>query len=251
MEELKTALDRIRDAGFIGTNCTIPLKFAALEACDHVDDLAVKLGAVNTIAFEDGSTFGSNSDGPGFLRAVREAFSIDVSDLRVMILGAGGGAGRAVAVQCALENPERLVLVNRTREKAEAVAEEVAPYLSDEKVHHSATRLSVAEWTLGEMEPELAEVDLIVNATSIGMKRSDPELIPPHMLSPYHMVFDMIYSPARTRLLADALAAGARVTNGLAMLLHQGAISFETWFAREAPLEAMRQGLEQAAAKQI
>lgn len=242
--DFRTALAGIRDLGFHGTNCTIPLKFAAIDTCDHVDDLARKLGAVNTITFEDGLAYGSNSDGPGFLRAVREEFGIDLSDLRVMILGAGGGAGRAVAIQCALESPERLVLVNRTREKAEALCEEIAPMFTDEKLHASAARLSVADWAPAALESELGEIDLIINATSLGMKRSDAELIPAHLLAPHHLVYDMIYSPPRTRLLADASAAGARTANGLSMLLHQGAISFETWFNREAPLEAMRSGLQ-------
>ena len=240
------ALDLIRARGFLGTNCTIPLKFAALEACDHVDDLAVKLGAVNTISLEEGKVFGSNSDGPGFLRAIREAFAIDAHDLRIMILGAGGGAGRAVTVQCALETPERLVLVNRTREKAESLRAEIAPMLEDEMIHSASSRVKVAEWSDAGLEAELGNVDLIVNASSLGMKRSDSALIPPHLLQPHHLVYDMVYSPQRTKLLIDAQSAGARTANGLSMLLHQGAISFETWFNREAPLETMRSSLEAA-----
>jgi shikimate dehydrogenase len=241
------ALAAIKDQGFIGTNCTIPLKFAALEACDHVDELAGKLGAVNTICFEDGKIFGSNSDGPGFLRAIREAFAIDAHDLRIMILGAGGGAGRAVTIQCALETPERLVLANRTREKAELLRAEVAPCFEDELIHAASSRLEVAEWSHDGLEAELNNIDLIVNATSLGMKRSDPDLIPAHLLQPHHLVYDMVYSPQRTKLLSDAQNAGARTANGLSMLLHQGAISFETWFNREAPLDIMRRSLEDAA----
>ena len=249
--EFGKALEAIKDLGFHGTNCTIPHKFAALQACDHTDDLATKLGAVNTIAFEDGQSFGSNSDGPGFLRAVREAFGIDIRDLRVLILGAGGGAGRAVAVQCALEQPERLVLVNRTRSKAEELHTEISPYLRDEHVHAAASRLQVADWSPEALAPLLGDIDLIVNATSLGMKRSDPDLLPAHLIQPHHMVYDMVYSPARTKLLADAAAAGARTANGLSMLLHQGAISFETWFNREAPLEVMRRSLLEAVNSKI
>ncbi|MCP4849762.1 MAG: shikimate dehydrogenase [Verrucomicrobiaceae bacterium] len=240
------ALALIQEKGFLGTNCTIPLKFAALGACDHVDDLALKLGVVNTISLEDGKIFGSNSDGPGFLRAVREAFAIDAHDLRIMILGAGGGAGRAVTVQCALEAPERLVLVNRTREKAESLRAEIAPMLEDEAIHSASSRVKVAEWSDAGLEAELGNIDLIVNATSLGMKRSDPALIQPHLLQPHHLVYDMVYSPQRTKLIADAQNNGARTANGLSMLLHQGAISFETWFNREAPLETMRNALQAA-----
>jgi len=240
------ALKLIQEREFLGTNCTIPLKFAALEACDHVDELALKLGAVNTISLEDGKVFGSNSDGPGFLRAIREAFAIDAHDLRIMILGAGGGAGRAVTVQCALEAPERLVLVNRTREKAESLRAEIAPMLEDEVIHSASSRVKVAEWSDAGLEAELGNIDLIVNATSLGMKRSDPALIQPHLLQPHHLVYDMVYSPQRTKLIADAHNTGARTANGLSMLLHQGAISFETWFNREAPLETMRTSLQSA-----
>jgi shikimate dehydrogenase len=246
----REALNLIRKREFIGTNCTIPLKFAALEACDQVDDLAMKLGAVNTISLDGDKVFGSNSDGPGFLRAVREAFAIDVRDLRIMILGAGGGAGRAVTVQCALEAPERLVLVNRTREKAESLRDEIAPMLEDEMIHAASSRVTVAEWSDQQLESELGNVDLIVNATSLGMKRSDPPLIPPHLLQPHHLVYDMVYSPRRTRLIADAENAGARAENGLSMLLHQGVISFETWFNLEAPVETMRHALEAALQEQ-
>ena len=244
--DFREAINLIKKREFIGTNCTIPHKFAALKACDHVDELAMKLGAVNTISLDDGKVFGSNSDGPGFLRAVREAFSIDIHDLRIMILGAGGGAGRAVTVQCALEAPERLVLVNRTLEKAESLRDEIAPMLEDEVIHAASSRVSVAEWSERQLEAELDQVDLIVNATSLGMKRSDPPLIPPHLLQPHHLVYDMVYSPRRTKLITDAENAGARATNGLSMLLHQGAISFETWFNLEAPLETMRDSLERA-----
>ena len=244
--DFSKALRHIKERGFVGTNCTIPLKFAALEACDHVDQLALKLGAVNTISFEEGRIFGSNSDGPGFLRAIREAFAIDAHDLRIMILGAGGGAGRAVTVQCALEAPERLVLVNRTREKAESLRAEIAPMLEDEMIHAASSRVKVVEWSDEGLESELGNIDLIVNATSLGMKRSDPALIPTHLLQPHHLVYDMVYSPQRTRLVIDAESAGARAANGLSMLLHQGAISFETWFNREAPLETMRSCLKAA-----
>jgi len=204
------ALKKVHSLGFHGVNCTIPHKLAALRACDHTDGLATKLGAVNTITFEDGKTHGSNSDGPGFLRAIREAFGIDLGDLRILILGAGGGAGRAIAIQCALEHPERLVLVNRTRDKAEALREEIAPLLHDEHIHAAAQRLVLADWSPEALAPLLDDIDLIVNATPLGMKRSDPELLPSHLLQPHHMVYDMIYNPARTRLLADAEAAGAR-----------------------------------------
>ena len=120
--------------GFLGVNVTIPHKFEALAAVDVVEPLAQKLGAVNTVAIRDGKLHGFNSDGPGFLRSVREAFGVEARELRILILGAGGGAGRAVAVQCTLENCQRLVLVNRTATKAASLASELASSCSSTSV---------------------------------------------------------------------------------------------------------------------
>lgn len=182
----------------------------------------------------------------GFVRAIREEFGVDLSDLRVLILGAGGGAGRAVATQCAVEGCERLILVNRTVEKALALREELLPYFADERLQGAHDRLDALPWEESAIAPQIGDIDLIVNASSRGMKRSDAPLLPAHLLAPHHLVYDMIYSPPRTRLLTDAASAGARAANGLSMLLHQGAISFEYWFNREAPLSAMRKGLQSA-----
>ncbi len=242
-DELKPALEKVRDLGFLGVNCTIPHKFAALEAVDVVDDLARRLGAVNTLVFEDGKMLGFNSDGPGFLRALREEFSLDANDLRILVLGAGGGAGRAVATQCAIEHCERLVLVNRSHEKSLLLAGQLAPYFRDDRLAGAVERLQAVPWDEKHLAEQLENTDLIINATSLGMKRADPDLLPSHLLQPHHLVYDMVYSPPRTRLLAEAAANGARTANGLSMLLYQGAISFEHWFNREAPVAAMREGL--------
>jgi shikimate dehydrogenase len=245
-EEFSEALTTIRGLGFIGTNCTIPHKFNAIQAMDEVDDLARKLGAVNTVVFEDEKMVGFNSDGPGFVRAIREEFNVDLRDLRILILGAGGGAGRAVATQCAVESCERLVLVNRTAEKAESLKGELLPYFADDRLLGAHDRLEAVAWEESTLAPLIGDIDLIVNATSCGMRRSDAALLPAHLLAPHHLVYDMIYSPPKTRLLSDAASVGARTANGLSMLLHQGAISFECWFNREAPLKAMRKGLQEA-----
>src|SRR5438445_8008376 len=118
--ELRSALRFLRELDFVGVNLTVPHKVAAFE---QVDETATGVGAVNTIRIRDKKLIGSNTDGEGFLRAIRSEFSVDVRELRVLIVGAGGGTGHAIAWQCALENCERLVLVNRTLEKANALAE--------------------------------------------------------------------------------------------------------------------------------
>ncbi len=226
--------------GFLGVNITIPHKFEALDAVDVLDPLARQLGAVNTLAIRDGRLHGYNSDGPGFLRSVREAFGVEARDLRVLILGAGGGAGRAVAVQCALEHCPRLVLANRTAAKAEGLAAEVSKL-------SPTTETTVIPWTDATVAAAMSGVDLIVNATSLGMKEGDAQLVPPGALAARHLVFDMVYrAGGETQLLAAAGRAGAKVVDGLTLLLHQGAISFEHWFDRPAPLNVMRTGLQNA-----
>lgn len=226
--------------GFLGVNITIPHKFEALDAVDVLDPLARQLGAVNTLAIRDGKLHGYNSDGPGFLRSVREVFGVEVQDLRVLILGAGGGAGRAVAVQCALEHCPKLVLANRTVSKADKLADEVTKFSQRSEVR-------VIPWTDEAVAAEMNGIDLIVNATSLGMKSGDAKLVPAEALQSRHRVFDMVYRAAgETPLLADAKLAGARTVDGLTLLLHQGAISFEHWFDRPAPLEVMRESLRNA-----
>ena len=228
--------------GFLGVNITIPHKFEALSEVDEVDELAAALGAVNTLVIRDGRLLGRNSDGPGFVRSVREAFGVGLADLRVLILGAGGGAGRAVAVQSALEGCGKLVLANRSIEKAEVLAGEI-------RTVGRCRDVTVLGLTDNEIAPAAADVDLIVNATSLGMKSEDVRLLPAAAMEARHLVFDMVYRPdGETPLLADAKAVGARTVDGITLLLHQGAISFEHWFGRPAPLDVMRKGLREAVA---
>ena len=223
--------------GFLGVNCTIPHKFEALDAVDEVDDLARKLGAVNTVAIRDGRLLGYNSDGPGFLRSVEEAFGTSVRGLRALIIGAGGGAGRAVAVQCALEQCAKLVLVNRTVEKLEPLIREV-------RTHAPGLDVSAHAWTNEELGRVIGDADLIVNASPLGMKPGDADLFDLSLLRSTHLVYDMVYrSDGDTPFIAAGKAAGANTCNGLVLLLHQGAISFGHWFGEPVPLEAMREAL--------
>lgn len=229
-EEFADAVRACQQKGFLGINCTIPHKHAALAIADEADPLARRLGVANTLAFRGGKIHAWNTDGVGLTRALSEEFELDPQSQRVLILGAGGGAGRAAAIYFALAGCPHLALANRTREKIERLAEELAALMP-------AERISL------QTEPCLEDVDLVINATSVGMKPDDPPLIPPTLFQPRHVVFDMIYSPPETRLLRDAQAAGARIANGLSMLLHQGAASLEHWLERPAPVDAMRRGL--------
>ncbi|WP_166647073.1 shikimate dehydrogenase [Prosthecobacter fusiformis] len=228
--------------GFVGVNITIPHKFEALDAVDVVDPLARRLGAVNTLAIRDGKMHGFNTDGPGFLSSVKEAFNADVKDLRILILGAGGGAGRAVAVQSVLAGCRHLLLATRTESKLVPLMQELAT------IPDSTTQLSVCTLDHDDLARQLQNVDLIVNATSLGMKAEDELLLPTSCLEARHFVYDMVYrASGPTELIQAATAAGARHADGMSLLLHQGAISFEHWFPGvTAPLEAMRAGLAAA-----
>lgn len=242
-EELAEALRLLPESGFLGVNLTIPHKAAAMPLLDVVDPHASRLGVVNTVLVEEGKLIGFNTDGPGLVRAVRSEFSVDLRDLRIMVLGAGGGAGRAIATQCALEGCERLVLVNRTFDKAVALAADLADCFKGPRLLGPFPRLEAVPWEQPVLASRLEHIDLVINATSCGMKRTDPSVLPASILQPHLMIYDTIYTAHRTPLLLDADSVGARGANGLSMLLYQGALAFEIWFNREAPIEAMRRGL--------
>jgi shikimate dehydrogenase len=242
-ERFDEVLRALPAAGFLGANVTIPHKAAALAGVDEADAYARASGSVNTIVVNGDRLLGFNTDGPGLVRAIREEFSVDLRDLRVVLLGAGGGAGRAIAVQCAMERCERLVLVNRTVEKIQPLAAELAPYFQTEKLSGPAERIVAIPFDDDALQRELENADILINATSLGMKRTDPPVISPALLTANLLVYDTVYAGGTSRLLEDAAAAGARCANGLGMLLHQGALSFEIWFNRAAPLEEMRRAL--------
>jgi shikimate dehydrogenase len=240
--ELRKAIGLIRKMKFVGLNLTIPHKIGALELIDAADDNVKRIGAVNVIKVEDGKLRGFNTDGRGFARAVREEFSVDLRDLRVMLLGAGGAA-RAIALQCAKENCERLVIANRTFENAQKLADQLRDFFAGPKVLGPVARLQAIPFEEPAIRFQIGHVDLIVNATPVGLNRGDPSPIPSRLLAPHVMVYDTIYSAERTPLVSAAIEAGARAANGLSMLLHQGALAFEIWFQREAPIEVMRKAL--------
>lgn len=208
--ELRAALELMRAQDFVGVNLTAPHKIAAMSALDYVDETAAAVGAVNTIAFRHGKLRGSNTDTSGFADAIREAFAVDVRSLRVVILGAGG-ASRAIAAAC---------------RNAEVWSRQT----------HSPDQLRAL----------VRDAELIVNATPVGLSPDDAPLLDADAFRAGQLVFDTIYEPSRTRLLLEAEKAGARVANGLGMLLHQGAKAFEIWFNRPAPIETMRAALGSA-----
>ncbi len=235
-ETLKNALAGARDLGFVGLNLTVPHKIAALPLMDDLDTEAQTLGAVNTVVVRDGRLHGTNTDGYGFVKALEEEFSLSLKGHHIMILGAGG-VGRALAGKCALEQAAKITVANRTPDKAHSLARELAG--------HGTVCEAVAldAETLARVLPD---ADLVVNATAVGLQGSNELPIRPEHFVAGQCVLDMIYRPPVTPFLEIAQQAGARVANGLSMLLHQGARAFELWTGEKAPIEPMRTALQQA-----
>jgi shikimate dehydrogenase len=241
-EELPAAVETMRRLPFAGWNCTVPHKLAMKELVDALDDSAVAAGGVNTVLNEDGRLTGFSTDGRGWVRAIRDDFGLDVRDLRILVLGAGG-AGQAIARQCALEGCERLAIANRTFEKAQELTTQLKRHFHSSKLLGADARLKAVPWHEAALSHELNTIDLIVNGTSLGLKPTDPPVLPARILQPHLCVYDTIYNPAPTGLLRAAAEVGARTANGLSMLLHQGALAWEIWTGKTAPVAEMRKAL--------
>lgn len=225
--DLAPALRGLAAAGLAGVNLTVPHKIMALRMLSRCDPTARHLQAANTVVFSRGKLHGFNTDGHGLLAALREEFGFHPRGRTIAIVGCGG-AGRGAAIQLALAGARELVLLNRTRSKAASVARHI-------RTLHLKTRCAFTP------QP----CDLAIQATSLGLRPSDPAPIAPSdwdRLRP-RFFLDMIYRPAETRCLREARKCGCRVANGAAMLLHQGARAFEIWTGRRAPLATMRRAL--------
>jgi shikimate dehydrogenase len=240
--ELGEALALFQDNGFLGLNVTLPLKRVAVELMDELDEDATQIGAINTVTIRDGKSIGSNTDGFGFARAIREEFSVDLRDLRILLIGAGGAA-HGIAYEAARAHCERLVVANRTRERAEELVKRLQHFFAGPRVLGPVSRLQAIGLKESELRTQIPNVDLVVNSTPVGLNRSDLPILPGRVLEPHLMVFDTIYANQGTPLLEAAGAMGARGANGASMLLHQGARAFEIWHGQEAPLAAMRAAL--------
>jgi shikimate dehydrogenase len=230
-KNLRAAIAGAKVMGFAGLNLTVPHKLLAVDMVDVLDESAIKWGAVNTIRFDEAGAIGFNTDADAIITALREAFAMELRGAKVLLLGAGG-AGRTAALKLASENVAELFLVNRTQNKAGEIANEV-------KKRFPSVKIMVGH-------PK-ADVDLILNATSLGLKADDSSPLDEKQfpLNQTRAVYDMIYRPAETALLKSAKVAGCKTANGLGMLLHQGAKAFEIWTGKTAPLDMMRRALEQ------
>jgi shikimate dehydrogenase len=236
-EELDLTLQKLVHLGFLGLNITLPHKRAILPYLHEVSDQATFLGSVNTISIRNEKLFGYNTDGPGFVTALKEEWNLLLPSQRILILGASGGAGRAIAAQCILEGCLELYVASRTPETLTAEVERLSQFSKGTIPIHT---VELSDAGIASVMPH---VDLIVNATSVGMSENDPLLISPHLFNEDQYCYDIVYSSTTTPLMKSALQAGSQATNGLSMLLYQGALAFQIWFEQDPPIEIMRQAL--------
>ncbi len=222
--EAGAAVAAVRSLGICGASVTIPHKEGVVEYLDEVEPVAAKIGAVNTLVVEaEGRIVGHNTDWIGANRALAEA-GVELATATVLLLGAGGSA-RAIGFGL-LAAGARVVLANRSEDKGQRLAAELG-----------CDFVPLAE-------VDRCEADVLLNATAVGMaplERLSP--VPESVLGRFQTVFDIVYAPRQTRLLAAAAARGCRCVEGLAMLLYQGVAQFELWTGRPAPVEVMREAI--------
>jgi len=234
--DLSAALAGARALGYLGLSITMPHKVAALSLVDEVDPMARAIGCINTVVNRDGRLVGSNSDGQGALDALTRA-GIPTRNQRVLVLGSGGAA-RAVAMTMAMRGqPAAMEILGVVTDELDRLRADVAAQASVEVTAGPLddARLAVAA----------AGADLLLHCTPVGMTPdTGRSLVPPELLRPQLAVFDAVYNPRRTKLLAEAARHGCRVVEGLEMFLGQAMVQFELWTGKPAPAEVMRKVIE-------
>lgn len=239
-EELESSIKKLREPENIGANVTVPYKEAILPLLDEVDNTASLIGAANTIVKKDDKLLGFNTDAHGFIDALYKEGHFEPEGKRAVVLGAGGAA-RAVSFALVQNKISSLTVINRGLERAKILVSSLRSYaehsLSDWRVD-----LSVLPWQSLSSPQTFHYCHLIVNCTTIGTKYSPQEGQSPlsiEVIPRDVLVYDLVYNPCPTPLLQLAQKAGANILGGLAMLVYQGAASFELWIGKKAPVDIM------------
>lgn len=236
-KELGCGVSLMKLLGVRGLNVTIPHKEKVLEYLDEIDEEASLIKAVNTIVNKNGRLKGFNTDGMGFVLSLKEEFGILPKGKNFFIWGSGG-ASRAISFSLALNGASRIVIVDCVEEKAINLAKSLAKNTSCEAIALKRDKKAIREMMLNS--------DVFVNATPCGMKSTDPRVVDPGFLHKRLFVYDLIYNPRVTKLIKDAKNKGLRISNGMGMLLNQGAISFNLWTGKKAPVSVMKKALQGA-----
>ncbi len=235
---LKAAVESVRSLGMMGVNVTIPHKESVFKFLDEADEHAIDIGAVNTIVNRDGRLYGYNTDGAGYLLSLRKETGFRPGGKRVVIIGAGGAA-RSILYSILGLSPALVTLANRTVKRADSLAREFASKFPCPMNTFPLDRAAI--------EKALSSADLVVNTTSIGMMGKGELGLPLGALPSKAVVSDIVYRPLKTGLLREAEKRGLKIHGGLGMLVRQGAIGFELWTGRKAPVSVM----EKAALKAL
>ena len=233
-EDLGKAMDSVKIFDMKGINLTMPHKIKVLPYLDELSPAAEIIGAVNTVIQKEGKLFGENTDGKGFVTALKNSGET-LDKKNVTILGAGGAA-RAIAVECALNGAAHINIINRSIEKGEKLAS-----LIQMKTDSSAKYLN---WKNNMEIP--SDTDILINATSIGFSPNvtDKPDIDYTAITPEMCVCDVIFNPAETIFLKSAAENGAKTITGLGMLVQQAALNFTLWTGVEAPVDVMEDALK-------
>lgn len=218
-ETLQHGLEKLRSDDYRGFNVTVPHKVSVMRLCDHVDDLAQSIGAVNTVTISGGQLYGTNTDSFGFVQNIKELIpTFDFSIGPALVLGAGGAA-RAVVQGLLEQDVPEIILCNRTLSKA-------TEFL---KLFNNTNELRIIDWQLRADYQVLSRINLLINTTSLGMTgKSSLDMDITH-LHRDALVNDIVYAPLMTPLLQKAQMQGNRIVTGIGMLLHQARPAFQKW----------------------
>jgi shikimate dehydrogenase len=229
-EELARAVDGLRAFNIRGVNVTIPHKVSIIPLLDEIDEFAQKIGSVNVVVNDNGRLSGYNTDAHGFLYALLDQ-DIEPEGQKVVVLGAGG-ASRSICFALA-ERGASLTILNRTPGNAARFAAAMSEM--------TGQAIQVLALTKENMAAAVDNSTLLINTTSVGMyPHADSTLVDHRMIKPHLTVVDIVYNPLKTKLLAEAERAGARTISGIDMLIWQGALAFEIWTGKQAPINIMR-----------
>lgn len=230
--EFPHALKLLRLMDVAGFNVTIPYKEEIIPYLDTIDAQAARIGAVNTVVNKKGKFIGYNTDAPGFIHSLRNDLKFQPKGKNIFIVGAGG-AGRAIGFALGKEKAKAITFYDIYSPRAEKLAKAFGCAFPGCSVASVAT----------PARGDLSAISLVVNASNCGMKLDDPLPIDPKLLPKGGVVYDIIYNPSPTKLIKAVKARGILGVNGLGMLLCQGALAFEIWTKRKAPVAAMRKAL--------
>ncbi|MBI4831148.1 MAG: shikimate dehydrogenase [Candidatus Lindowbacteria bacterium] len=239
VEDVAGAISGLRALGnFRGLSVTIPHKVSIMRYLDEIDEIAKNIGSVNTVVNENGVLKGSSSDGPGALKALADC-GIELPGRDVLVLGSGGAA-RAIAFTLAMtDRPPKISVLGVIPEEVDKLTHDLkqktTACVNGMLLDHSSLRKGVET------------ADIIIHCSPVGMHpRTDETLVPKELLQPRHLVFDIVYNPRRTRLLAEAESAGCTTIPGIEMCVNQAMVQFELWTGQRAPGSVMRRVVEES-----